>query len=489
MKRYKHSLSHYRLLTGDMGQLLPVGAVEVLPGDTFQHSAQMLIRATPLSAPVMHPVVARLHHWYVPYRTLDSALSFDWAEFITGGADGDDTSTVPKTTQTVAANSPADYLGVPPGTNRTYNKLMIAAYFRIWNTRYRDQDIDAVKSESDSGSDAADIQRVAWEKDYFTRSRPWAQKGTAVTIPLGTTADVISDGTGIPTFLGGGSGSPQALDNDASDNVSLTGGATGDLEWSNPNLVADLSTATGLSPNDLREYFALQRFQEARARYGSRFTEYLRYLGVHSSDRRLQEPEYLGGGRSLLQFSEVVQTAPETDQTSPTEYGTGDLYGHGIAAVGGRPYRRFFEEHGVVMSLLSVRPKAMYVNGLPKVWSKQDKEDYFQTELAHIGQQEILNQEVYVDDSGPTDVFGYGDRYREYREQPSQVAGEFRTTLNYWHLGRIFSGDVALNSSFLACNPSKRIFNEQSAHSLWIMVNHKIKARRIVPRAADGRLR
>lgn len=470
MKRFKHSLSNYQLLTCDMGYLVPCGCVEVLPGDTFQHSADILVRVTPLSAPVMHPVVARVHHFFVPYRRVWDSFE----DFITGGADGDNADTVPQTTQTVVAGSTADYLGIPPGS-RTYNTLPIRAYWDIWNEYFRDQDLQT-EVDISTVTGHTGLGTICWEKDYFTEARPWAQKGTAVSLPIGT---VSADGE----FHF------QDTD-DATSGVVQT--AAGDLlraNTSSKNQKYKQGLEVTLSDvRELGEAFALQRYQEARARYGSRYTEYLRYLGIRSSDQRLQRPEYLGGGRSLLQFSEVVQTAPETDQTSPTEYGTGDLYGHGIAAVGGRPYRRFFEEHGVVMSVLSIRPKAIYGEGIHKLWLRQDKEDFYQKELQHIGQQEIYNQEVYADHATPAGVFGYGDRYREYLEQPSQVHGEFRSTLNYWHLARQFSSDPALNSAFVTCTPSKRIFNEQSAHSMWVMVNHRIKARRLVQRARIGRI-
>ena len=170
----------------------------------------------------------------------------------------------------------------------------------------------------------------------------------------------------------------------------------------------------------------------------------------------------------------MLQTSPTTDGDD-TE-GVGNLKGHGIAAMRSRRYRRFFEEHGHVISLMSVRPKTMYGNGLNRMWSRTTKEDYWQRELERIGQQEVYNREVYVGDSAPGDVFGYQDRYSEYRSIPSGIAGEFRSTLNYWHLARIFAGDVSLNSSFVTADPSKRIHAVQTNDVLWCMVNHSIQA-------------
>lgn len=218
--------------------------------------------------------------------------------------------------------------------------------------------------------------------------------------------------------------------------------------------------------------------------YGSRYTEYLRYLGVRSSDARLQRPEYLGGGKQTIAFSEILQAGTNFDANT----GVGTMRGHGITAVRSNRYRRFFEEHGLVLSLLSIRPKTMYVNGLPRMWSRSTREDYWQRELEMIGQQEILNQELYTADTGPTDVFGYQDRYADYKHIQSQVSGDFRSTLNFWHEGRTFASDVTLNESFVLCSPSKRIFASTATDTFWIMANHSIQARRMVRKSSVGRI-
>lgn len=254
------------------------------------------------------------------------------------------------------------------------------------------------------------------------------------------------------------------------------------------NLVADLSSATGVTANEFREFFALQRYAEARARYGSRYTEYLRYLGVRPSDSRLQRPEYLGGGKQTLQISEVLQTAYDkdaTDSASPV----GTLRGHGITALRTKPTRRFFEEHGYVLTLMSVVPKSIYQDGIPRTFLKKYKEDIFQKELQSIGQQEVLQGEV--DGKVAADVnnvFGYTDRYAEYTFTPSNVAGDFRDTLDFWHLARKFETQPALNEDFIKCNPSKRIFADQTSHPLWCMINNKVVARRMVKKVSVGRL-
>lgn len=461
-----------------MGQLVPVGCVEVLPGDTFQHRTSALIRLSPQLAPVMHPVQARIHHWFVPNRIVWD----EWEEFITGGT----SFTYPTVNQTSTEGNLLDYLGVPPIDGLEVGAMPLRAYNTIYNENYRDQDLQV---EIDPNTSLT-VRPVSWEKDYFTTARPWTQKGGEITIPLGQNAPIKgigkvnqnfdsvaqsvyeSDGSN-PTYP-----SSQLIDNAGNAVFHVQ---EDPLNAGYPGMYADLSVATGTDVRQLRMAFALQRYQEARARYGSRFTEYLRYLGIRSSDARLQRPEYLGGGKATISFSEVLQTAPGTSGV------VGDLLGHGIAAIRTRRYRRFFEEHGHVITLLSVRPKAMYMESLHKKYQRRIMEDYYQKELEHVGQEEIRDRELWAQ-SPVNGIFGYGDRYRNYREEPSTVHAEFRSTLDYWHLARGFQSQPVLNSSFTDCVPSKRIFAEQTQNSLWVMVNHSLVARRLVGRSAYGRV-
>lgn len=485
MKRSKFSLSHYKLFSSDMGELIPCGLTEVLAGDTVQQATSALIRCSPLLAPVMHPVHVRIHHWFVPHRLVWD----DWEDFITGGPDGMDTSVFPTITfgggTGAAVGSLADYLGVPPLVNNLEcSALPFRGYAMIWNEWYRDQDLQAeLVIDTTSGPDTTTntvLQNVGWEKDYFTSSRPWEQKGPAITIPLGTSAPVIPTGTN-PNKLriaatGAGIGADGAVGGlTASNNFVRYSSGNPPIQL-DPNgaLVADLSGASAVTVNILREAMALQRYEEARARYGSRYVEYLRYLGVRSSDARLQRPEYLGGGRQTVQFSEVLQTAEGTDPV-------GALKGHGLAAMRSNRYRKFFEEHGYVFSFMSVKPKTMYAQGLARHWNRRVKEDYWQKELQHIGQQEVLNKELYAAHASPNGTFGFQDRYDEYRRTESSIGGEFRTTdLNFWHMARIFGSSPALNADFVKSVPTERTFAVPSKDVLWIMANHSIQARRMV---------
>jgi len=486
VKRYKHSLSNYKLFSCDMGELVPCGLTEVLPGDSIQQATNALVRASPLLSPVMHPIQCRIHHWFVPHRLVWD----DWEKFITGGPDGMDASVFPTISMPVstgfAVGSLADYLGVPTGvpaaSGVTVSALPFRAYALIFNEWYRDQDlVTPLTIDTTSGADSTtnlDLQVCAWEKDYFTSSRPWEQKGPAITVPLGTRAPINADNTRAADVVGvystpATAGYKQLQDSGGTLIVSNTNSNEAD------SLYADLTNASAVTVNVLREALALQRYEEARARYGSRYTEYLQYLGVKSSDSRLQRPEYLGGGQNTIQLSEVLQTA--ADGSNPV----GTLRGHGISSMRSNRFRRFFEEHGYVITLMSIRPKTIYATGLFRHWNRRTKEDFWQKELEHIGQQEVLVKEVYASADGsplgPNDTFGFQDRYDEYRRQESSISGEFRTSdLNFWHMARIFVSDTALNEDFVKCVPTERTFAVPSKDVFYIMAKHNIQARRMV---------
>lgn len=487
MKRSKFSLSNYKLLSCDMGELVPVGLTEVLPGDSIQQSTNCLVRTQPLLAPLMHPVHVRIHHWFIPNRILWTG----WEDFITGGPDGDNSDTVPQidfSGSPVAAGDLANYLGLPVGYPLVANALPFRAYALCYNEWYRDQDlIDPLTVSTADGPDSTTstaLQQIGWEKDFYTRARPWEQKGPDITIPLGTSAPIAGVGvTAAATDLGSiaakdtAQGAVTYDDHFTSNSQQILIQADGS---DNPQVFADLTDASAITVTALREALGLQRYEEARARYGSRYTEYLRYLGVRSSDARLQRPEYLGGGSQVLQFSEVLQTAEGDDYV-------GTMRGHGITSMRSNRYRRFIEEHGYVMTLLSARPKTVYMDTTDNHWGYVDKENYWQKELEHIGQQVVYDGQVYSAAADPSTVFGYTDRYEQYRTVPSRVAGEFATTdLNFWHMAREFASEPALNAAFVNCNPTHRVFPVTDKDQLYIMARHSIQARRLVSKQATS---
>lgn len=507
MKRNKFNLSHYKIGSCDMGKLYPISCFEVLPGDTIQMHSSVFLRFAPMVAPVMHPIKVSTYSFFVPIRLLWDK----WEDFITGGSDGLDVSTPPTITCSVSggvsSGSLPDYLGVPVGYTGKFSAFPIRAYFKIFNEYFRDQDlrtptslgeaVDSSQTVFTQSTQIPGIMAVSWEKDYFTTSRPWPQKGATVTIPVqgnpaGSTTYSVS-GNGVVTLdnnintvnpqlkWNGSDSELTAVDQESTPGVA-------NLIVNGSSYSVNATTGPGgvgsVHLDDLREAFALQRFEEHRSMYGSRYTEYLRYLGIRARDSRLQRPEYLGGGKSTVQLSEVLQTA--ADGSNPV----GTLRGHGIGVNRGRTFRRFIDEHGIVMTLMTIRPISIYMNGLNKMWSREVKEDYWQRELEHIGQQEVLEKELYA--TGDTtstindnSVFGYNNRYDEYRSVPSSVSGEMRDTLDYWHMARSFNNAPVLNSSFIAGAPTKRIFAEQTMDEIYFMASHSVVARRILSKLGN----
>ncbi len=493
MRSSKFNLSNYNLTTADLGGLYPIGLVEALPGDLVAHHTNLLIRMSPLAAPVMHQITARVHHFFVPNRIVwiddddDNDDMNDWKEFITGGTDGLNADTIPTINSTGVAGDLLDYMGIPTVAAIAINALPVRGFNRIFNKFYRDQDLVTKRALT-----ATTILKISYQKDYFTTCRPWAQKGPTISLPVGDVAPVVGDGNPVYFKTAG----------DPTDRVGrffittgdITGltapSATGNLEFSltQAGLEADLASATGADVIAFREALGMQRFQELRAKFGSRYEEYMRHLGSNYREED-SEPTYLGGGQTQVNFSEVIQTS---NDATDRDYGVGDMYGHGVSAMKTNRYVKKIQEHGYIHSLLSVRPKAIYTEGINRHWLRQDREDYFQKELEFIGQQEVYDNEIYaVDNAASSTVFGYQDRYQEYKEQPSYVSGEFRTaTFDYWHLARQLGGAPTLNAAFIECDRADhtRIFNETVNAQMWITSHHNITARRFMSRAATARI-
>jgi len=507
MKRYNHSLSHYNIQTANMGVLTPVGNMEVIPGTTHQHRTSALIRMAPQAAPVMHPITARFHNWYCPTRIIWGTEFGDtgsFEDFITGGKNNDDTQTVPKITidfaaaGTVHTGSLADLLGVPPADGLQVSALDFRAFWLTYEQYYADQDLVTVPDWRDplvlEQLAHQKPPRVAWSKDYFTTARPWTQKGPSLSIPLGNSAPVGGDG-GYLSLDYPAAGGSSSIVSQTSGSISMgtppsVQDSLGVSAPGSSGLFADLSLAEGIDVNEFRKFMALQRYSEARAQYGSRYTEYLQYLGINPSDARLQRVEYLGGSKQTIQISEVLQQSPNvTDLSESNGYGMGDMYGHGVGAVRSKRIRKYFEEHGIVLSLMSVIPMPMYQNGISRHMLKTDKEDFFTKELSQIGQQPIFNAEIYADGTAADlETFGFNDRYGEYKHHYSGVRGEFRTTLNYWHMAQDYDTRPVLNGEFVTCTPTDRTFNVETGDKLWCMVNHSIQQKSMVPKSSKSRI-
>lgn len=504
-KRAKFNLSNFHNCTFKMGYLYPVNLTEVLPGDSIQLSTSVFLRLAPMVVPVMHPVYMHLSNFFVPSRILWDGFE----DFITGGPDGVDTSVLPKVTLNVT-NSPvgslADAFGIPvqmlkDAKTFSVNSLPFIAYYMIWNEYFRDQDLnEAIDLSTITGAASSlSLLRPSWAKDYFTTARPWPQKGPDVSVPVNLTAagaptitgTVVGNGTPKFNFVDSGqdaSNRQNALyaSQSSSGNVGYNSPSrTNILNWQDPALKVNIDYSSGnpelgsVNINDLREAFALQRFEEHRSMFGSRYEDLLRYLGVRPQDARLQLPEYLGGFSAPVQFSEVLQTSSDAERS-----GVGDMYGHGIGATKGRRIRRFIPEHGYIMSLLTVRPIPVYSQGLERLWSKENRFDFWQKEYEHIGQQEIRNSEVYADGDTAQDkaTFGYQNRYDEYRRGVNIITGEFRTNQDYWTMARIFASRPTLNGDFVTCMPTDRIFqvNEQNSDQCYAMVKNNIITKRLV---------
>jgi hypothetical protein len=436
-------------------------------------------------APVMHRMDVTMHYFFVPNRILWS----NWEKFITDANSGLVQPYIAYTNEepvlTPARKKFMDYMGVPPNETASYNQpinaLPFAAYQSIYNEYYRDQNLIApvnyklpdgnVNLDSAQLADLVTLRKRAWEHDYFTASLPFAQKGQAVDIPLGEiSGDVLVKTSGSTTTL---SGSPTS--------ISVAAGLP--TPPYAPNQLFAETDGLELQPttiNDLRRAFRLQEWLEKNARGGTRYIEnILTHFGVKSSDKRLQRPEYITGVKSPVVISEIVNTTGQTEGLPQ-----GNLAGHGVSVSSGRSGSYFCEEHGYIIGIMSVMPKTAYQQGIPKTFLKNDTLDYFWPSFAHIGEQPVTNNEIYAYTASSNDTFGYVPRYAEYKYMPSRVAGDFRTTLDYWHLGRKFATQPSLNSAFVNCDATKRIFavDDPEGDSLYCHVLNKIKAVRPMPK-------
>jgi len=503
-------LSHDKRMTMAMGKVIPVMAMDVLPGDKFTIETSHLTRFLPLVAPVMHNVKVKVRYFFSPNRLVWN----NWEDFITGPESVSDTTEPVHPTIPVTAipSSLPDYMGINTSTNaggvaKNVNALPFAHYQYIWNEYFRDQNLQSeleVKlQDGNNGSNAAlyTLRDVAWQHDRFTSALPFTQKGPEVTLPVLNATGGGPNGLVDLSFIGANQGNANA----STATNTTTGNVTDIFTISGSNVLQgdgdtglnlhqiDITAHTFVDPsqinasaatiNQLREAFAIQKWLELNARTGNRYTEHIQaHFGVKPQDSRLQRPEEFGGSVATIQFSEVLQTS-ETTTSGNDASALGTMGGHAITASGSRKASYYAQEHGWIFALMYIVPDTTYFQGIAPKFSKTDRYDYFQPLLAHIGEQPVLNQEVYADGtSNDSGTFGYLPIYDEYRHELNTVAGQMKDTLSYWHLGRKFANRPSLNSTFIACDPSNRIFTQlDNDEQVIAHVYNSVIAQRKVP--------
>ncbi len=479
-KTNKFDLTHEVLATYEMGKLYPNLLMEVVPGDTFDVRTECFSRFESMIAPQMGRIDKFQYYFYVPNRIL-----FDgWERYITGGFDGKDNTVKPYMVSPdggYAVGSLADYLGIPTGVGGLrHSALPPRAYQRIFMDWFADENLMTIQDPPmTSGLDTTtnmNLYNKCWEKDYFTNSLPTSQRGDAAYLPLATTApvNIFKNGTQV-TAVTGSQG-----DYGLNGAVYTTGAVqpNANVTW-----LADMSSTSAVTVNQMRVTFQVQKFMEKNMRGGARLVEWtLSHFGVRIPDGRLQRSEFLGGNRSPVIVSAVEQNSATVTGQTPQ----GNLAGRGVSAGKVCGFRKSFVEQGYIIGLVCYLPRTMYSQGLARHWSRETRYEEYIPVFAHLGEQEVKNKEIYAQGTdADNNTFGYQDRYNELRHQSSTIHGLFRPgqSLNYWTLGRQFNSLPALNAQFVTSDPSNRIFAVQDATDhIEAQFLHHVNALRPIPK-------